>query len=128
MLRLKTQVDSIIRDLGGKCINGFSEKWLNNCANETFRQLKKIHLKTYRVDSKPTKKMGGGGAMKFVPKNLNPNLRKDLVHTNEHNLESLLIERNISNDVLNKKKQLTNVSFNPIKFFSIIFRRIINKH
>ena len=127
MLRLKTQVESIIRDLGGKCINGFSETWLNNCANETF-QLKKVHLKTYRSDSKPTKKMGGDGAMKFVPQNPNPKLRKDLVHTNEHNFESLLIECNISNDVLNKKKQLTNVSDNPNKFFSIIFRRIINKH
>ena len=37
--------------------------------------------------------------MKIVPKNLNPKLRKDLVHTNEDNVESLCIECNINNDI-----------------------------
>ena len=59
--------------------------------------------------------MRGGGAMIIVPKNLNPKLRKDLVHTNEHDFESLWIECNINNDVSNKKEQLINVSYNPNK-------------
>ena len=57
--------------------------------------------------------MRGGGAMIFVPKNLNPKLRKDLVHTNEHAFESLWIECNVNSDVPNEKKQLINVIYNP---------------
>ena len=53
--------------------------------------------------------------MIIVPKNLNPKLKKDLVHTNEHEFESLWIECNINNDVSNKKKQLINVKFDPNK-------------
>ena len=68
MLHKKTQVESIIGELGEKCINGFTETWLRNCAKETFWQSKKVHLKTNRADRKPTKKMRGGGVMMFVPK------------------------------------------------------------
>ena len=53
--------------------------------------------------------------MIIVPKNLNSKLRKDLVHTNEHDFENLWIECNINNDVSNKKKQLINMSHNHNK-------------
>ena len=115
MLHKKTQIESIISDLGENCIYGLTETWLKNCDDETFWELNKDHFKTFRADRKLTKKMRGGGAMIIVPKNLNPKLRKDLVHTNEHDFESLWIECNINNDVSNKKKQLINVSYNPNK-------------
>ena len=59
--------------------------------------------------------------MIIVPKNLNPKLRRDLVHTNELDFESVWIECNINNDVSNKKKQLINVSYNPNKALLNIF-------
>ena len=115
LLHKKAQIASIINDLGENCIYGLTETWLRNCDNETFWELKNDLFKTFLLDRKLTKKMRGGGAMIIVPKNLNPKLRKDLVHTNEHDFESLWIECNINNDVSNKKKQLINVSYNPNK-------------
>ena len=45
MLHKKTQVESIISDLGENCIYGFTETWLKKCDDETFWQLKKITSK-----------------------------------------------------------------------------------
>ena len=115
MLHKKTQVESIISDLGENCIYGFTETWLKKCDDETFWQLKKNHFKTFRADRKLTKKTRGGGSMIIVPKNLNPKLRRDLVHTNELDFESVWIECNINKNASNKKKQLINVSYNPNK-------------
>ena len=115
MLHIKTQVESIISGLGENWIYGFTEMWRKNCDHETFWQLKKDHFKTFRADRKHTKKMRGSGAMIIVPKNLNPKLRRDLVHSNELDFESVWIECNINKDVSNKKKQLINVSYNPNK-------------
>ena len=115
MLHKKAQIESIINDLGENCIYGLTERWLKSFDNKTFWELKKDHFKTFRADPKLAKKMRGGGAMIIVPKN--SKLRKDLVHTNEHDFESLWIECNINNDVSNKKKQLINVSYIPNEAF-----------
>ena len=53
--------------------------------------------------------------MTIVPKNPNPKLSRDLVHTNELDFENVWIECNINNNASNKKKQLINVSYNPKK-------------
>ena len=112
MLHKKHRWNPLLAIFGENCTYGFTETWLKNCDDET---TKKDHFKTFRADRKLTKKLRGGGAMIIVPKNLNPKIRRDLVHTNELDFESAWIECNINNDVSNKKKQRINGSYNSNK-------------
>ena len=82
MLHKKTQVESIISDLGENCIYGFTETWLKNVTMKRFGNGKKITSKQSEPTANLPKKTRGGEAMMIVPKNLNLKLRRDLVHTN----------------------------------------------
>ena len=90
----------ILNDSGTNTIYGLPETWLKACDDETFWNLNSNHFKPYRCDRHMSQNDRGGGVMLFVPKSLNPKLRKDLNYMDASKFESSWIEC-----ILTKRKQ-----------------------
>ena len=114
----RTQIETLLNDLGRNTVYGFTETWFKDHDHVKLWEMKSEHFETFRIDRK-TKK--GGGIMLLVPKSLHPKERKDLNHLNQKLFESLWVECNLNNNSSMKRKQLINISYNPQKSLTDAF-------